>query len=83
MTALFLHIISGGIPSHVSLARSLNSFVLPIREVDVDYAPLLGRLCALLVYIPVDYQLSFSRFILKSFENHSISSITWIYAYFC
>lgn len=38
-----LHINSGGIPSHVSLARGLNSFVLPIREVDVGHAPLLGR----------------------------------------
>lgn len=41
-------IISGGITSYVSLARSLNSFVLPIHEVDVSLAPLLGRLRALL-----------------------------------
>jgi hypothetical protein len=55
------HIYSGGIPSHVSLALGLNSFVLPIREVDVSPAPLLGRLCALMEKIPADYQLSFSR----------------------
>ena len=41
-------IISGGITSHISLARSLNSFVLPVHEVDVSLAPLLGRQCALL-----------------------------------
>ncbi|NLC44972.1 MAG: hypothetical protein GX783_11935 [Clostridiales bacterium] len=39
----------------------LNSFVLPIREVDVSYAPLLGRLCALMDKIPADYQLSFVK----------------------
>lgn len=54
-------IISGGITSHVSLARSLNSFVLPVHEVDVSLAPILGRQCALLEKIPADYRLSFSR----------------------
>jgi hypothetical protein len=39
----------------------LNSFVLPIREVDVGPAPLLGRLCALMEKIPADYQLSFFK----------------------
>ena len=62
-------IISGGITSHVSLARSLNSFVLPVLEVDVRSAPLLGRLCALLEKIPADYRLSLSRFNLKCLEN--------------
>lgn len=63
-------IISGGITSHVSLARSLNSFVLPVHEVDVSLAPLLGRQCALLEKIPADYRLSFSRFNLQNkFEN--------------
>ena len=62
-------IISGGITSHVSLARSLNSFVLPAHEVDVSSAPLLGRLCALLEKIPADYRLSLSRFNLKCLEN--------------
>ena len=62
-------IISGGITSHFSLARSLNSFVLPIHEVDVSLAPLLGRQCALLVKIPADYRLSFSRCNLKCLEK--------------
>ena len=57
----FLHTSSGGITSHVSLARSLNSFVPPIHEVDVSSAPELGRLCALPVYIPADYRLSFFK----------------------
>ena len=65
--------ISGGITSHVSLARSLNSFVLPVHEVDVSLAPLLGRQCALLEKIPADYRLSFTRFNLYCLENCFLS----------
>jgi len=55
-------LISGGITSHVSPARSLNSFVPPVHEVDVSLARIPGRLCALLEEIPADYRLSLSRF---------------------
>jgi hypothetical protein len=50
----------------------LNSFVLPIREVDVGPAPLLGRLCALMEKIPADYQALFVK--VQTLNELNISS---------
>jgi hypothetical protein len=43
ITALGIHILSGGNPPMSHRVYALNSFVLPAHEVDVGHAPKLGR----------------------------------------
>jgi hypothetical protein len=40
--AVGIHLLSGGKPPMSHRVYALNSFVLPIHEVDVSYAPILG-----------------------------------------
>jgi len=42
IAAIGIHMISGGKPPISRRVNALNSFVLPVHEVDVSHAPILG-----------------------------------------